>query len=220
MSILRFDVVMPLYTGLPRDVSVNTFHFQAPGGWDDDDAGAIFAALGTFYNATVGGNSLSAFLSPCVSRSPLSTVVKGYNLADPMPRPPRFVAGLSLNAAAWTGSLPLEVALCASYQAPVLAGAIQARRRGRIFLGPLNTGASDGGSGSSFPKPHTGLVTRLNGAVKQLAQTFGPLSATPYSVYSRKNNAAYAIENGWCDNDFDTQRRRGTRPTSRSPWTT
>lgn len=219
MSIARADVVIPYFTGLPRDVSVNTFHFNTLGDWDEGAFSAIYAALSALYNANIAGNSISAFLANCVKRSP-GALVKIYDLADPKPRTPLYENTFSLTAAAWAGDLPMEVALCGSYQAVPLAGAKQARRRGRVFFGPFNTGAlASSGSTSSFAVPHGGLITRISAGLDQLASTMGPLADVTWGVYSRVASSFAYADSGWVDNDFDTQRRRGPRATARTIWT-
>jgi hypothetical protein len=37
-------------------------------------------------------------------------------------------------------------------------------------------------------------------------------------AYSGKLGTGTVVTNGWCDNSFDTQRRRGQDPTVRDTW--
>jgi hypothetical protein len=43
-------------------------------------------------------------------------------------------------------------------------------------------------------------------------------TATNWAVYSRRDNAGYLVSNGWVDDAFDIQRRRGVSALVRSLW--
>lgn len=218
MAHIRADVVIPYRTKLPRDVAVNTFHFQTIGSWDEGDTTTTANALIDLYQQTIGGNTVSAFLSSCVDRT-AGASIKFYNLDDPKPRHPFDTKPMGIAAAAWTGSLPLEVALCGSYQAGPMPGQAQARRRGRIFFGPFNPGAlASPDATTGFPLPSPALIGRISAGLQQLSSVLNPLASVTWSVHSRVANGWYGVENGWVDNDFDTQRRRGPRATARTTW--
>lgn len=220
MADMRFDVVLPYFTNIPKDVAVNTFHFQKLGDWDEAVAENICNGLVDFYNEAIAGNTLAKYLSCVIKRSSNACTIKGYDLGDAEPRPPRKVFNWTLGAATGSTTLPLEVACCASYQADRVAGQAQARRRGRLFIGPLDPSANNAGGTSSFPQPATAFVNRLNSGMVELQATFPPLGEAVWSVFSRKNDDMYNVTNGWVDNDFDTQRRRGPKASSRTTWNT
>jgi hypothetical protein len=90
-----------------------------------------------------------------------------------------------------------------------------ARYRGRIYLGPLNLAAVTQAADSpvvnvSMQVAATGAAYALNEAVNVLA---GDTSS--WVVWSRKDHLLRSITGGWCDNAFDTQRRRGLKASSR-----
>jgi hypothetical protein len=214
--IIRCIVTHEMDTGIPADRAVNVFHFgsgsSAPSGTDLTN---LTNALNTFWNGTSTGSSAAVY-------SFMASVLAGsgtysyYDLFDPEPRAPLRVDPFT---GFTTGSttFPEEVALVLSYQAQKLSGFDQASRRGRLFLGPLSTNAGSTASG----RP----VTTANGIVDTwCAAASGLLVATSaagqkWQVYSRKFDTSADVHDGWCDDAFDTQRRRGVAPTARQLWT-
>lgn len=218
MSVMRFDVILPYYTNLPRDVAVNTFHFQRTAGWDDGVANDIAEDLKSFYNTVTSSTSIAGYISPIVNRGASACTIKGYDLSDSEPRPPRLILPWTLGPNVATTGLPNEVAICSSYKADTLAGMSMARRRGRIFLGPLTSGAIQMATTGNPVIVNPSAIARIVERTEWLADQWNPLSEAPWSVYSRVNNAAYAIVEGWVNNEPDTQRRRQARETGRTTW--
>lgn len=210
------QVTIPYRSGLPEDVAVNTFHFT---GVDDveDMCTAIFGRMQLFYNTAYGSSSrkICQLLSNEVAIT--AARVKMYDMAEPEPRPPVFDESLGLTGTPTAATnLPSEVALCASYAAAPMAGEVAARRRGRVYIGPLNTAASDGGSGTTPARPAT--TTREILAEASEAMAAANTLGAQWVVWSRRNDSASEIVRGWVDNAFDTQRRRGPAATSRLSW--
>lgn len=200
---------------LPEDRFVNVFHFHDPTLLPPDPA--IADAIGwvsEFYNSpTVGGTPLGAWISPYVQR-PYQLI--GYNMLEAKPRVPH-PSDFTLPAAVG-GGMPEEVAVCLSITG---APPITARRRGRIYFGPLsNAGtAVDPGTSSSPSRPSqdgaSDLLQSLVSAGKRLMDdsTAGGL---PWSIRSVTPSENYVtVTGGYVDNAFDTQRRRGPDPTGR-----
>ena len=99
---------------------------------------------------------------------------------------------------------------------------LDSRRRGRIYLGPLAAVAAD----SSTGRPNTSFVTAIkNAAAAYLASvtTDGTFTWVVHShttgaspgTYDETGNSV-TVNQGWVDNAWDTQRRRGMAPTTRS----
>jgi hypothetical protein len=209
-------------TGLPRDRYVNTFHFTRGGGWvpgtiaDPADFGSFRDEIGErlreFYcEATAGGGRVGELLSPYIERD---FEIRVYDLSNDGPAGGQRTAGITthtLPAAVSASSLPLEVAITASFY----AGTNTPRRRGRIFLGPLGEGAL--GAQAEFPTVAEGWRTTLAEAMTRLANE-GAGDASVWGVFSPKDNEVRPVTGGWVDNDFDTIRARGPRATSRSSW--
>lgn len=210
------QVRIPHRSGIAEDGVINTFHFT---GVDDltDMADAITLRLRAFYTGVPApetyaiGRYLSGELQLAGAR------IKYYDWDDPEPRAPFMdvSAGLVESARAQTSNMPGEVALCSSYRGSLQSGTIAARRRGRVYLGPLNVGASVGATVEPARPDGTfrAIVAR---ASEQLAAA-STLGAR-WVVWSRVNSEAVPIRYGWVDNAFDTMRKRGVKPSTRSNW--
>lgn len=217
MGFARAQVAIPRDTSVPEDISVNVFHFITPS-TVSSGAASIQSQLITFYQA------IDAFLSPLVA-SPAT--LKVYDLEEPAPRVPVFTGTISLTPAA-SGLLPEECALCVSYQATRVAGQNQARRRGRIYLGPLASATviSAGGRAAVDATARSAIVAAADalseppGGLDAQWAVFSPTTAgaEPWSG-AALSSAFYPVDNGWVDDAFDTQRRRGPDAQTRSLFT-
>jgi hypothetical protein len=217
MSLLLAQIIFPNKNGLPEDASINTLHFGTSGpGVDDAQIPLINAAILDFYNApNAVGTRISDAFALCVN-SP-ATTVKWFRLNDAPPRAP--LATLPLVLADSNGaSQPGEVALTLSFQAAQVSGVSQARKKNRIFLGPLDNGmisvdvASNATVGLSIRNAALDAMQRLWTASAAAADW----SWVTYSPTLGIINGVFPVDNGWVDNAFDTQRRRGLKATVRS----
>lgn len=204
-----FQVALAHDSGLPEDVSVNTFHTGAAS-MTPTDFTDWCGMLEDLYTAVYVGNNIFGFLSNNLSGD---VTIKSYDLSAPEPRAPEGVF-----TDTWTGlgisALPSEVAVCLSYQGDQISGAPQARRRGRIYLGPLAYAAAES---NTIAKPADDLIATVCAAADAFrAATAG--AGQPWAVYSRVDDAFVNVTNGWVDNAFDTQRRRGEAATARTLW--
>ena len=206
MPIVRVQAILPRDTGLPEDVSVNTFHFLTLGapegaaGIDD-----IFAKLKAFYTSIQ--NLLGAVVAPPM-------LFKAYNLSDAPPRAP--LAETTHPITPNTSSLVEEVAVCLSYHGPKASGLAQARRRGRIFIGPL--AGSAGVTVANRVRFDSSFSTILKNAGAALRDASNAATEWKWVVYSPTTTLGAQTTNvtgGWVDDAFDTQRRRGPAPTGR-----
>lgn len=204
-------------TGLAKDRVQNTFSF-----FGTDSRTSISAAMGaglvSFYNSAhlPGTTALCGFISGDISRSASFHTMKWYDYADPHPRAPFSVSTWSLGALVGSGvNLPKEVATCLSYQADYASGISPARQRGRVYIGPLNTNVITGTS-TSNPTLDTSYQAALRGAGAYLAGL--ATAGSKWGVRSRVLGIQSQVTKGWVDNAFDSQRRRGLAPTSRTTW--
>jgi hypothetical protein len=217
MPTISAMITIPHKSTLPEDTVVNTFHFM---GADDVEDMAAEAAtrITSFYEDPPGilASPVGAFLSNELAFE--GARIKIYDMADPKPRVPVYDESASLAGFSIMGSfnLPGEVSTCLSYSADTISGGNPRRRRGRIYLGPLNDGA---------------MTKILNDATRPLPLWIGTLAGAgqdlankstvgcEWAVYSRAGNSSAVITHGFVDNAFDTQRRRGVDRTSRFTWT-
>lgn len=217
-KLMRAQVTIPRVTGVPEDAFTNTWYFDgddlggpiADGGYHD----TVMTLLGNFYHA------IDQFL--CGMAGTVATV-KIYDMRDPEPRIPERIdtIALTLGTGDW---MPAEVALCLSFQAAGASGVNQARRRGRVYLGPIDHDATYTQNLGDVRPTSTcrDAIAAAAGALRDGADTtFG--SHVSWAVYSPTldvvgtiDDAFNDVDNGWVDNSFDTQRRRGSAPSLRS----
>lgn len=196
-------------SGLPEDRVINVFHFSGVGAY----ASLVDAALEnveSFYNGTTAQtNPLGYYLSAWVQRS---AELRAYDLDSAIPRTPTIVP-FTL-AGTPTDGLPEEVAVCLSYHG---VPPITPRRRGRIYFGPLRNAACDQANTTTPARPTANLVNDLCAAARTLT-----LNSTggAWSVRSSLPTQNFVtINDGYVDNAFDTQIRRGPETTARTNWT-
>lgn len=216
MARLRAVVTLPWTSGLPEDVSVNTFHFlTGTNPASVAELNEIVTDLTAFYNSDFGtpGNPVGGYLSPLVSRDASACSIEIFDLADVPPRQPVHVGTFTLVASADPNLLPPEVALCASFQGDPISGVPQSRRRGRVFIGPLNMASDAATTGRPTAAFQEALVDAMEGIVGLLVG-----SGVAWTVYSRTSDAMSAVSNGWVDDEWDTVRSRGRDATSRLSW--
>lgn len=137
-------------------------------------------------------------------------VAKIYDLDDPEPRAPILQQNWSLGTAASGNALPSEVSLCLSYEGARVSGQDQKRRRGRMYLGPLDTGTC-----TAAGRPEPAGITTIQNAFLAFLVDMDAANAV-FGVYSRSNDVLVVPATAWVDNAFDVQRRRGLDATERN----
>jgi len=88
----------------------------------------------------------------------------------------------------------------------------RARRRGRIYFGPLDQQAK-----TNAGDPSSNFIADLASAAGTLLGD-SVSNGWQLGVWSRRNASVVAVTGGWVDDRFDTQRRRLEGPTSRTTW--
>lgn len=205
----EFQVIIPYRTGLPEDISVNTWYFSsadAIGLWGPDTVNAIAA----FYGA-VGDTYWHPILDFTAFR------VKTYDAGLAPPRVP--LGDTTLDAGITTSTNDPnaeEVAACLSFRAALTSGTAVARRKGRIFLGPLSNDVYTGDA-AERTRLNSGFMAAVEGAYNTLR---GELpSGVAHAQHSQTLNAFNPVVAAWMDNALDTQRRRGPDPTLKYDFT-
>lgn len=194
-------------TGLPADAVVNTWSFKATE--TGADLGALCDGIASFYQAT------RLMFANTMDGTADGMTMKVYALADPEPRAPVFETTASIGATGG-GALPSEVAACLSFRSTLESGTPAARRRGRVFLGALDTGVTESSSGATF-MASTDMTAFVDAAVT-MADVLAALG-WEWSIWSRVDDSLFPVVFVWMDNAFDTQRRRGPRSTFRQTGT-
>lgn len=245
MTILRAAAIFSRPSGLAKDRVVNTFHFEG-----QSDAGAwaaIATAVRQFYELTNVANGLDVDKLMSSSLKTLDILVyeiPGTLQANGRETPAGPPVHTNLGVANDFGNplrhakrseidLPSEVAVCCSYQGTPAPGVEQSRRRGRLFLGPLNQGASS--TGPNGPRPSAEVRDALGAAYSRLtASVDAEVEAVVYSrpfpgrgpveridkpdlpALPARPAVTVGIDQIWVDDEFDTQRRRGLVRTGRT----
>ena len=201
---------------LPEDACVNVWHWWCLADDPMDAIDDIHSGLDTFY----------ATIAPLqsVNTSTGDVSYKYYDLSDPEPRSvmaTRTSTGLAVDDG---DALPTECSVCLSFGGAPGSGLNPRRRNGRVYLGPFSTGASSTITGYCIVASPT--VSAIVGAASALIAAggitaawavFSPTSAGPAPWDEATLEAATTwVTRGFVDNAFDTQRRRGTKATSRT----
>jgi hypothetical protein len=191
---------------IPADAVTNTYHFNATS-LLPLDLENILDLLGDLYAEQTTSDPLMSLMSDenCAGTGD----IKLYDLGDPEPRAPiasRVISETPLS----TGGLPSEVALCVSFQGVPLSGVSQARRRGRVFLPWFTENQNQDG------RPAQTLIDDVGLAFSDFGAAAAASITNSWVIYSRANDDTVDVNNGWIDNAWDIQRRRGVDPTVRT----
>jgi hypothetical protein len=194
MAELTFAVSMNATSGLPRDVSLNVLHYSVD--FPDtvegtcDEIKASYATLVQRLNSAYSGMTIRVYAQGGGAPTFTKTYAQAFN----------------------GGGGPTEVALCLSYSADDDAAGSK-RRRGRIYL-PWIAGAA---------RPTTLEISAMLDFGMLLAQV-GLAGNTTWKMLSKLGTGTplnpqpvlRKIESISCDNEWDTQRRRGLKATVRT----
>lgn len=221
---LRCFQTVPHSTGLPEDSVVNTWAFIGNNaGGRNADAAAINGALDTFYTALKGSLS-SAYAWN-------SGVRDFIDMQDAKPRVPFYTGAVTLGTLTTTeNDLPAEVAVVLSFRGARGSGLNAARRRGRVYLGPLQRPSGD------IPIFSNTVVDSWAGHANTLKSNLAAANVTwaiyspythhgvpvgediqdyPLELVDQLDDAFVPVETIWIDNAWDVQRRRGPKATYR-----
>jgi hypothetical protein len=91
-----------------------------------------------------------------------------------------------------------------------VSGISQARRRGRVFLGPLGNNAVSSTTG----RVASGAYTAIQTAAATLLGGSG-IGDWTWIIWSKASSSQVVVDNGWIDDAPDVQRRRGVDPSTR-----
>lgn len=230
----RAQVIIPADTGLPEDACVNVWSFKSGSDPTDeaDDAVEILNTLDAFYTPVAG--ILSSRVNPAAMNC------KVFDLKDPTPRVPILEAPIDAGGSTTSNmDFPPEVAMCLSFKGAAASGANARRRRGRIYIGPIQSSTTTdyheilashistvmGAVGTALTPPSGGLVWCVyspytHHGVPVGANINDKVPGTDDPLYpevpTNLDDSFVPITTYWMDNAWDTQRRRGTKATSRS----
>jgi hypothetical protein len=201
---VKAQVQIQNVSGLPRDMFVNTFYFSAVT-LDEAGKSAMVQAIARFYreNASIGSN-ISSWWGKQVATD--GHRIKLYDMTTQPTGPPVHDAPFSRAGTTTEEGLPNEIALCMSFYSVNNAK----RNRGRVYLGPFKKSAAES-TEDGDSRPASTLLTCIKEAGARLRSDM----AGAWSVYSKADGAWKTVTNGWVNNAWDVQRRRGARESTR-----
>jgi hypothetical protein len=222
---------------MAEDIAVNVINVGFDGA--DPTGGEITAAITAMVNfytldPGAGASPPGNYLSSVVSRNANACSVLAYltndltgvtNFGSPVGQ-----ATFTLGNPDGADDYPEEVAVVASYNAdlegvpvsvtdpgpPEVVTRPAQRRKGRLFLGPLNVAAGTEQNGRL--RPAAILRTDLCNQFLDLQQELDANTTGYLAVWSQADAATYPVIEGHVDDAWDTQRRRGLDPTTRTSW--
>lgn len=123
---------------------------------------------------------------------------------DAQKAPPNFpLATAEQTGTPAASDMPRELALCLSYYSTYN----RPRTRGRLYLPSFLF------PGGATPRPTTGQITKAL-AFRQVLVTGLPASHN-WVVWSPTTQQSYGVSDAWVDDEWDIQRSRGSKATSR-----
>lgn len=225
-NLQRVTITLPVKSGIPRDAVQMDLHYTRPATVTDTDYDNARDHIKDFFNtiASGGGSSLGSFLGDELSSAALAAELRFYDVptgggALGSPVATRFFTF----AGGASTTMPEEVAVCLSWRTDYGAAVEfgpgtrpRARLRNRMFLGPMAVAS----------KVQDGVTKRVSvaPAVAQaaLASAIEFLYTDMFAdewlwrVVSPTANLDHPVTFVEMDDAFDTQRRRGPRPTVRT----
>jgi len=181
-------------TGLVRDDCVNTLHFNS--GVNNSEQDLIDDLVAAFTQRLFVNNSIVGGITRFDGK---------LYLDSPGPTPPIKMKTGATYGVQTPG--PREVALCLSFKgSPTGSGmptGFNKKWRGRIYIGPLTQTTLD------EERPDIGVRNTLLDLGGDIFTAGG--DGFVWAVGSEN----VQVSEAWVDNEWDTQRRRGLRPTSR-----
>lgn len=229
MTLLRATVTLDPVSGIDRDEVQNVWHFNTAVAQDATHRGKVFTFLSGFYGLLAP--NLSSYVSRLTNahKIVLRSVTPGAfgdddDVVSPIIAESRFTIG----AVSGGIPLPVEVACALSFEgvtAGVAEEAIEgtvrpaARRRGRVFIGPLTSTVIIAETTSNRPKfSDTFRNAVLDAYDAQLPglKTGTSTDMVDHVVYSRANAFAHPVVETSVNDEPDTVRRRGQLTTVRT----
>lgn len=206
---------------VPADAVINTWHFRSVGAATLNDCFTeIKTNLDAFYVA------VKAYLSGQINWN--NNTLEFISLADPRPRYPVHTDTVAFGTLTTSNyDWPAEVAICLSMRGNIVSGDNAARKRGRVYLGPLQ------GTNNDLPRWTTGGVDAVATAGAALVAAGTNTELCVYSRYTHYGvpvggnitdfdevpanleDSFTTVTTVWVDNAWDTQRRRGVLPNYR-----
>lgn len=184
---VKAQIAMAYDSLLPRDLVVMDPCFR----WDNL----------TIQDAESLANNIHDAIEAAWTGSLPQTTIKIYDLEGSVPVLPMATVERRTGTTI-ASQCPREVSVCLSFA----GGEFQPRQRGRIYPPATITDANG-------VRPSSGARATILALGQQLHDVGG--ANVDWIVWSRVNQSATAVTKCWVDDEWDTQRRRGLRSTTR-----
>lgn len=206
MTNIRAQVILHTTDSLSANYVTNSWCFVTT----DDPSDAEFTEYTGHFKEFY--DSLSGILSLPITQN--GHEIKYYDLDQAVPpNYPLAIQTFNLTTAPSAAGLPSEVAACLSFQGEKVPGFPQRRRRGRVYIGPIAQASNTSG------RPSTTLRSTFAASAVELCDDLkGSSNVAQLAVWSVTDGAAVVVTDGWVDDAWDTQRRRGVQRTARTTW--
>src|SRR4028119_400165 len=223
MATVRATAILNRVSGKPEDASVNVWHFSTIGTPVEADFAVIGNAVAEYYGAISPLIAVNVSTAALAHRVDLATVTMGAaGAADDVVSPIQYVKQFTM-ASQVHNALPNEVAVCMSF-AGDLSGLQEesgltrprARRRGRIYLGPIGAGQLTAAAPANEPQIALSCRETVLDAYDNMTTVLAASSPnTRHVIYSRVGASTAIVTSVSVDNEFDTLRSRGKKPSIR-----
>lgn len=226
----RIVVTWNKFSGVERDVVMNTFHYEGPSSPSDGDMSNWINHYYEWFNvaAPFTGLKLAIYMSEALAVGANAFTVQFFRLPSNPGNTGSPIRTFSQSmSSVWLASKPLpnEVAACLTLQS-FPTGQIPeegpgdtrpaARRRNRVYIGPLNVDALDVVLTTKEPKLSDSFAGTLVYQYKEAMVTGMQAAGWTPVCFSKANWDAHRPVIAWCDDQADTQRRRGNDATMKT----
>lgn len=218
MAICRATVVLNKRSGVPKDASRNVWHFDADG--VDPDETKVANGLITFYQGIQGLLAPSIDSAANAHRVELAYVDEGVQgEEDDVVSSLIGTSSFTLGVMTTEPVLPNEAAMTLSFRGTI-AGVPEeqgiqrprSRRRGRVYLGPLNAAVLEKTTTTQEPRFTVAARETVLDAYDAAHAVWAFGSNQPrHAVYSRVNGELYHVLQVSVDNEPDVIRSRGRK---------
>ena len=235
-GVVQLVVSLGSTTELPEDTVQNVLNCGLTGVLAPGDVSTAMAAVRDFFNALAPGQTtdIANRINGSISRVANACTIEAYATLDltgatPLGSPIDTLS-FTMDPEGSSNDLPEEVAVVVSYNADLTNVPVtesnpspppatirpQQRRRGRMFVGPLNQLAGTTSGTPNLFRPFSGFRVDLGAAFAGMATTINGTGGLELGIWSKADAEVFTAVGGYVDDAWDTQRRRGVAPTVRT----
>lgn len=196
----RAQVRWNLYASAEH-TATNTFYFRGddPLTTEVEDVGELLARLAAFWN------EIRLLLPQAIFGTSQSPTVLVYRMSDATPRLPIYEDQPDNYTLGAGTAYPSDIAICLSYRGEYSSGQPRARKRGRLFIGPVIASTGAVATNEGIRVTTAARTDLLDGAEKLALEV---LTSLKWVQWSETDQTWNTIVEASVDNQFDTRRSR------------